>query len=49
MISHDPDLVFFSSGESQKYDLRVQPAWETEAWIIKSDGLSRAEAIQEER
>ena len=43
-----PDLVFFSSGESQKYDLRIQPAWETMAWTIKSDGLSRAEAVQEE-
>lgn len=44
-----PDLVFFSSGESQRYELRVQPAWETKAWFIKSDGLSRAEATQEKR
>lgn len=44
-----PDLVFFSSGESQKYDLRVQPEWETRAWTISSDGLSSAEAEQEER
>ncbi len=44
-----PDLVFFSSGESQKYTLRVQPNWETTAWTVKSDGLSTAEATQEER
>lgn len=44
-----PDLVFFSSGESQKYTLRVQPNWETKAWTIESDGLSTAEATQEER
>ncbi len=44
-----PDLVFFSSGESQKYDLRVQPDWEAAAWTISSDGLSSAAAVQEER
>jgi len=43
-----PDLVFFSSGESMKFDLRVQPNWETPAWTISSDGLSRAEATREE-
>jgi len=44
-----PDLVFFSSGESQKYDLRLQPQWEARAWTISSDGLSSAAAVQEER
>jgi len=43
-----PDLVFFSSGESMKFDLRMQPNWETAAWTISSDGLSRAEAMREE-
>lgn len=43
-----PDLVFFSSGESMKFDLRLQPDWETAAWTISSDGLSRSEATREE-
>ncbi len=43
-----PDLVFFSSGESMKFDLRLQPDWETAAWTISSDGLSRTEATREE-
>lgn len=43
-----PDLVFFSSGESMKFDLRVEPNWEGPAWTISSDGLSRAEAKREE-
>jgi len=44
-----PDLVFFSSGESQRYDLRLQPQWEALAWTISSDGLSSAAAVQEQR
>lgn len=43
-----PDLVFFSSGESMKFDLRVQPNWEGPVWTISSDGLSRSEATREE-
>ena len=43
-----PDLVFFSSGEAMKFDLRLQPDWETPAWTVSSDGLSRAEASRDE-
>ncbi len=43
-----PDLVFFSSGESMKFDLRLQPDWQTAAWTVSSDGLSRTEAKREE-
>lgn len=44
-----PDLVFFSSGESQNYKLRLQPKWEGLAWSIESDGLSSAELTRLER
>jgi len=43
-----PDLVFFSSGEAMKFDLRLQPNWEAAAWTISSDGFSRSEAVREE-
>ena len=43
-----PDLVFFSSGETMTFDLRLQPDWEAAAWVVKSDGLSQALAEREE-
>jgi general secretion pathway protein H len=43
-----PDLVFFSSGESQPFELWLQPNWETRDWRIASDGLSRIEAERSE-
>ena len=36
-----PDVIFFSSGESQAFDMRLVPEWESRPWLIESDGLSR--------
>jgi len=43
-----PDVVFFSSGESQAFDMRLVPEWESRAWLIESDGLSRVSVERQE-
>ena len=43
-----PDIVLFSSGEVTPFTLSIEPyAWETTAWLISSDGFTRASAERE--
>lgn len=42
-----PEVVFFSSGESQAFDMRLVPDWESRPWLIESDGLSRVSVERE--
>ena len=43
-----PDVIFFSSGESQAFDMRLVPEWESRPWLIESDGLSRVSVERQE-
>ena len=36
-----PEVVFFSSGETQAFNMRLVPEWQSQPWLIESDGLSR--------
>lgn len=36
-----PQIIIFSSGEQTPFEIVLDPAWETRAWLIESDGVSR--------
>ena len=36
-------FIFFSSGESQSFAIRFEPEWESDPWLLESDGFSRVE------
>ena len=42
-----PDIVLFSSGEATPFTLEVRPAWDSESWLVTTDGFSAVEAIRE--
>lgn len=42
-----PQIVVFSSGEITPFTVYVEPDWNTEAWLVTSDGLSRVIARRE--
>jgi general secretion pathway protein H len=39
-----PDLVLFSSGEVTPFTVYLEPQWNTLAWTVASDGISRVRA-----
>ena len=43
-----PQILIFSSGEITPFALLLEPEWETNAWLVSSDGLARAEASRSE-
>lgn len=43
-----PQILIFSSGEITPFTLLLEPEWETNAWLVSSDGLARAEASRAE-
>ena len=43
-----PQILIFSSGEITPFTLLLEPEWETNAWLVSSDGLARAEASRSE-
>lgn len=42
-----PQIVVFSSGEITPFTVFVEPDWNTDPWLVTSDGLSRAIARRE--
>jgi type II secretion system protein H len=39
-----PAVVIFSSGEQTPFEIELHPDWETQPWLVHSDGLSRTVA-----
>jgi general secretion pathway protein H len=39
-----PDLVLYSSGEVTPFTVHMEPEWNTRAWTVASDGISRVRA-----
>jgi len=39
-----PAIVILSSGEQTPFEIELIPTWQTQSWIVTSDGLSRTEA-----
>lgn len=39
-----PDVVLFSSGEVMPFTVHLEPEWNTRAWTVASDGISRVRA-----
>jgi len=44
-----PQILIFSSGEITPFTLLLEPEWETNPWVVASDGLARVEASRAER
>jgi general secretion pathway protein H len=38
-----PAIVILSSGEQTPFEIQLVPLWQSEPWIVESDGLSRTE------
>lgn len=43
-----PQILIFSSGEITPFTLVLEPEWETNPWIVSSDGLARVQASRAE-
>ena len=44
-----PSIVLFSSGEVTPFTLSIEPyAWQTNAWVLSSDGFSRTSTERDE-
>ena len=43
-----PQILIFSSGEITPFTLLLEPEWETNPWMVTSDGLARVEAARAE-
>ncbi|NJN51898.1 MAG: type II secretion system minor pseudopilin GspH [Gammaproteobacteria bacterium] len=41
-----PAILMLSSGEQTPFEIELTPAWQARSWIVKSDGLSRTEALR---
>jgi general secretion pathway protein H len=39
-----PQVVLFASGEVTPFTVRLEPEWNTPAWTVSSDGISRVTA-----
>jgi general secretion pathway protein H len=39
-----PKIILFSSGEATPFEWSVQPDWDSQPWIVESDGLGPATA-----
>lgn len=39
-----PEVILFSSGEVTPFTVHLEPEWDTPAWRVASDGISRARA-----
>lgn len=43
-----PKIILFSSGEVTPFTLTMEPGWESDPWMLSSDGLSRVDAQRDE-
>jgi general secretion pathway protein H len=43
-----PEVILFSSGEVTPFTVYLEPQWDTRAWEVTSDGISRVRARQAE-
>lgn len=44
-----PAVVLFSSGEITPFTLKIEPyAWQTNAWVLSSDGFSRTSTARDD-
>ncbi len=41
-----PQVILFSSGEVTPFTVYLEPGWDTPVWQVRSDGISRTEAIR---
>jgi len=39
-----PAIVILSSGEQTPFEIELIPTWQTQSWIVASDGFARTEA-----
>ena len=42
-----PQIIVFSSGEITPFTIFIEPDWDTERWLVSSDGISRVKANRE--
>jgi general secretion pathway protein H len=43
-----PDVILFSSGEVTPFTVYIEPEWDSAAWEVSSDGISRTAASRAE-
>jgi len=44
-----PEILLFSSGETTPFKIRIEPRdWESQPWLVHSDGFSRAAMARDE-
>ncbi len=43
-----PQIIVFSSGEITPFDLYFEPDWESQPWVVQTDGLSPATPERED-
>jgi general secretion pathway protein H len=39
-----PAIIMFSSGEQTPFEVEITPTWQSEPWLVASDGLARTSA-----
>lgn len=42
-----PQIVVFSSGEITPFTIYLEPDWDTDTWLVTSDGIANASAARE--
>ncbi len=43
-----PDIILFSSGEVTPFRWYLEPAWDSQPWVVSSDGLSESRILRDD-